>query len=110
MIPAKYKETAAAVLSNAHDIIEDEINWCQGQLAMDEYGEKCWYTDPHADMFCAMGAISRACHNMKVPYEIKQMVYDHLTELNDGKRIAEINDVQGHAATLAALNKGLETL
>lgn len=94
------------VLSNAYAVIEDDLHWCHGCSAMDEYGDKCWWTDPQADMFSAAAAISLVCRNGKVKDNIKFMVFNHLNIINGN--FISIIEAQGHEATLAAFRKAME--
>lgn len=103
------KQTLLAIISDAHDLIEDDINWLQTGSAADEYGEPVdSYLDPAADMFTGVAAIGLACHKHKAPLKVKQDIYMHIERVNRDL-VCYIN-MRGHQQMLDAFTKAMEAL
>jgi hypothetical protein len=72
-MPSKYLNDprlllkARSVLLAAYDLLSDRDRWTQGTVARDALDRPVQVTDPRAEMWCAVGAIERACHEMDLP-------------------------------------------
>lgn len=87
------------LLIQARCLIEDEDNWTTKQMAQDEYGDKIYFADPGACMFCAFGAICLAAHQLKSTFDDKMLAVKALEEAC-GERITAFNDNRTHAEVL----------
>lgn len=100
-----------AILSDAHDLIEDEESWCQGHFAKTgQNGVLCAPEGDDAECWCAVGAIQRAglrrgadLDTIKAAALLLQANIGHMS-------ITKFNDNHTHAEVLARFEQTLEKL
>jgi len=108
---------ARSVLLAAHDLLRDPSRWTQGTVARDQTGETVDVTDPRAQKWCAVGAITRAAHDMSLPeYEqhtvqtlAQELMMLDLKAWEGTNSIPNANDkIGGYATIMAAFRRLLD--
>jgi hypothetical protein len=100
------------IIARALELIADERHWTRGALARDEQGAFCFWNSKEAVKFCAAGALARATAELlgsahgadPLALEVTRAVM----AANGATRcVQQINDIEGHAAVVRALQKAL---
>ena len=90
------------IIARAKELIQDERNWCQRYLAIDERGLVVDPTSKHAVRRCAFGALLAAAYELvndkNSAYQLGVSALHPLCERNG---VIVVNDHSGHAAVLA---------
>lgn len=86
--------------------IEDPDNWLQGEYAVDQWGCTVHPHDSDARRWCALGSIITSAINTDPCLDMggAEMLWLEWACAAELDRISCINDMQGHKATLQALN------
>jgi hypothetical protein len=100
----RFSEREREIIKNARDRIADPEHWCRDDLAQTRDGAACDISDPHADKFCACGALA---------FELFQLTGDENEAVAEAIRLGNrimggstyglgrINDKSGHELVLA---------
>jgi hypothetical protein len=101
------------IIAGALELIADEAHWTRGALARDKRGLVCCWESREAFRFCAVGALARAAADLlgsasdagplALAIARDVMIADGVTRC-----VQQINDIEGHAAVVRALQKALE--
>lgn len=57
-------ELVKKALNRAYELLSDRKRWAAGTIARDRFGRGVSATDPNAEQWCAVGAISRAAYEV----------------------------------------------
>ena len=94
------------IIEEARSLIQDEKQWCRGELAFDIYGAPVCPTGPTASKWCAYGALVAVSHRMagdtSRAFDLADVAAKHF---GGSDAIMKVNDKQGHAAVLALLDE-----
>lgn len=109
--------TPQDLLVRAYDLL-GEFGICRGHYAVDGNGEYCPSTDPRAQSFCSVGAISRASYDLIGTYDLeiagkaflKLQPDVAIIDWNDGATDEEILATFRKAAGLPEPSKPVEEL
>lgn len=100
--------TTLEVLIAARELIADEKRWCVGQSALKADGFPCQSQDPEAVRWCAIGAPRKFCGRSEEGDRLWFEVVDALRSVSGESSPAfDVNDRQGHAATLAMFDRAI---
>lgn len=86
------------IIRRARERITDPENWTTGYLAQSSLGRRIGPLAPGACKWCAAGAIIREADDGADADLLLDRIYAHLT-------LHEVNDIDGHAAVLAELDR-----
>jgi len=99
------------VLISARALIADPDHWTMNVLARNTAGHSVHWCDPSATKWCAMGAIYRSAYefvgNKKEATRIGKEAAKRVAPIWFCRSLMTLNDVRGHAAVLARLDKAL---
>lgn len=99
------------IIARALEVINDEEHWTRGAVARTAIGEVCGADDPLAARFCAVGALSRAVHDlgeMSSVHIFKAAEFILAANNSPNDSIARINDAYGHAVIVKMFKRALE--
>jgi hypothetical protein len=97
------------LITRALELIENEAHWTRGAIARTASGDVCESDDPLAARFCAIGALSRAVYELKMPLNVFKTAEYILAANNcSNDSLARINDTNGYAAVVEMFNRALE--
>jgi hypothetical protein len=100
------------IIARALELIADERHWTRGALARDKKGTACSWDSMRATKFCAVGALVRAAADflgstVNAP-SLAAITAKEVMAANGATRcVQQINDIDGHAAVVRALQKAL---
>lgn len=104
------KQEMKNILSDAHDLIEDEEGWCKGHFAQDINGKLCAPESDDAEQWCMAGAIQRAGLRRKATLDtIKAAALVVQAQLGH-QPMTKFNDTHTHAEVLGAFERGMARL
>jgi hypothetical protein len=100
------------IIARAIELIADEAHWTRGALARDERGRACCWDSAGVTRFCAVGALVRAAADLLGSTvnatSLASVAAKEVMGANGGTRcVQQINDIEGHAAIVKALQKVL---
>jgi hypothetical protein len=100
------------IIARAVELIADETHWTRGALARDQRGTPCCWDSQKALKFCAMGALARAASDLLGSTtdagSLAAATARQVLAANGVTRcVQQINDIEGHAAVVRALQKAL---
>lgn len=100
------KPLKVQILEKARTLIEDERHWCRGELARDGNGVSVCPTDRRAVRRCGLGAMIAAAYQITDDYgRAHDLAISATRPLCGSSTLVNVNDVRGHAATLALLDE-----
>jgi hypothetical protein len=100
------KPLKVQILEKARTLIEDERHWCRGELARDGNGVSVCPTDSRAVRRCGLGAMIAAAYQITNDYgRAHDLAIGASRPLCGSSTLVNVNDVRGHAATLALLDE-----
>src|SRR5205085_10222481 len=96
------------IIARALELIEDEAHWSRGAWARNARGQPCAWKSPGAVKFCALGALYRAAFEMAGDnvFDLAEKATIRISEGGPAS-LPHINDVEGHAAIVAAFKRAL---
>jgi hypothetical protein len=96
------KPIKVQILEKARGLIENESQWCPGDLARDAWGFSVSPTDANAYQHCALGALVAAASELTGDrHRAYDLAMTAMRPLVGATALAHINDDEGHAAVLA---------
>ena len=100
------------IIARALELIADEAHWTRGALARDKRGVNCGWDSQKALKFCGMGALARAATDLLGSTtdagSLAAATARQVLAANGETRCLQlINDFEGHAAVVRALQKAL---
>ena len=96
------------IIARARELIQDERNWCQGYLAIDERGLGIDPASTQAVKRCALGALLAAAYELiNDKNSAYELAVNALRPLCGSNGLVVINDHSGHTAVLALFDEGL---
>jgi len=103
------KPLNAQITERARSLIEDEQNWCRGEMARDVDGTPVCPTDSRAKRRCALGAFIAAAYEItRDPNLAHDLAFSAVRSFRGITTLVTINDVRGHAAVLALLDDAMD--
>jgi hypothetical protein len=98
------------IIAGAIELIADEKHWTRGALARDKRGVLCCWNSREAVKFCAVGALARAAADLlgsasDVGPLSLAIARDVMIANGVTRCLQQINDIEGHAAVVRALQK-----
>ena len=100
------------IIERARALIANEQHWCRGELARDANGEQISPISASAVKRCALGAVIAAANELMHDSDAAHdFAFKALRPQYGTATLVRINDMRGHAATLALFDeviKGLE--
>ena len=101
------------ILSRALDLISDQEHWTRGALARKNDDSACYWSDPYAYRFCAVGALARVTMDILgeggSAWRLTKEAANKVLAINNRQfeRLADINDREGHAVITEMFEKAL---
>jgi hypothetical protein len=100
------------IIARAMELIADEAHWTRGALARDKHGVFCCWESARATKFCAVGALARAAADLLgSTADAGPLALDVARQVMIANAVPrclqQINDIEGHAAVVRALQKAL---
>ena len=103
------KTLNAQIIERARSLIEDEQNWCRGELARDGDGTPVCPTDSRAKRRCALGAFIAAAYEITNDSMLAHdLAFGAVRSFSGITTLVNINDVRGHAAVLKQLDDAMD--
>ena len=102
------------IIAAALALIASEEHWAQGTLAQTKHGAICLWNDGEAHRFCAVGALAKVATDLigdvAQAGSLATEIAKHVLIANEraALSLAEINDVEGHAAIVAMFRRALQ--
>ena len=94
------------IIENAKALIQDERNWCRGQLARDADGLSVNATDSGVVRRCALGALVSAAYQLTHDHrQAYDLAINALRPTCGSATLVSTNDMSGHTAVLALLDE-----
>jgi hypothetical protein len=99
------------IITRALELIEEEAGWTRAAIARTASGEVCEIIDRAAVRFCAIGALSRAVHELLGDpsslqvYQVAEFILAASNSPQDS--LARINDAYGHAVVVDMFKRAL---
>ena len=94
------------IVEHARSLIEDKQHWCRGQLAEDALGVGVFPTSANAVKRCGLGAVIAAAYQLSHDYDTaNELAHNALRPHYGIATLVQVNDMRGHAAVLALLDK-----
>ena len=99
-------------LREACNLIKDERCWAREYLALDKHGSIVIPISDEAVMWCALGAIERACNRFDEVSlkDLSEMVRREIPKCNKHTSLGEFNDESDHADVIALFDKAIFNL
>jgi len=89
------------ILQRARALIEDERDWCPGDLARDARGFPVSPTDSNAEQRCAVGAILAAAYQFTGDLDrVKEVAMVAMRPVIGPTSLTDVSDSECHAAIL----------
>ena len=97
------------IIERARSLIEEERNWCRGELARDGDGTPVCPTDSRAKRRCALGAFIAAAYEITNDSMLAHdLAFGAVRSFRGITTLVNINDVRGHAAVLKQLDDAMD--
>lgn len=101
------KQIVKDILSDAHDLIEDEESWCAIHICCDADHQWCMSFVPEAERFSALGAISFAGDKRGADNQIKVEAIRAFEEVSR-ERIVIYNATHSHEQVLNCFKEAMQ--
>src|SRR6478672_8357649 len=99
------------VIEKARALIDDERHWCRGELARDINALSICPKDSRAERRCALGALIASAYGITDDLSrAHDLAISAVRPLYGSATLVNVNDVRGHAAVLALLDKVLAAM
>jgi hypothetical protein len=96
------------IIERARALIQDNDRWCRNHIALDANGLSVFPTCLSAVKRCGLGALIAAAYELTHDYDVAEsLAYDALRPLCGTSTLIHINDMRGHAATLALFDQAI---
>jgi hypothetical protein len=94
------------IVEQARAFIADESHWCRGELARDANGIAVSPTAGGAVRRCGLGALISAAYELTNDYRgAHDLAIQALRPFYGSATLVHVNDMRGHAATLALFDE-----